>query len=221
VAATTTAAAATVQSGAAAQPNRTTASVGTDAATTSTVHAASSTEGGTLAAPVAPQAPVAAPAAAAPAAAASQPALPVPLASQLSGQLASIKALPQGEHVMTLTVNPETFGPVKVVAHITQDGVRLELFGASEQARAALKAALPDLRRDLAGAGLDPKLDLGSGSGSSGREAPSDPSAFTGNGDRSQRSSRQFAGDAAARTTAPVITPTTNATRRGGLDLVL
>ena len=105
---------------------------------------------------------VSAPAAPAPAQAAtpappSQPTFPVPLSSQLSGQLTSLRQMPQGEHVLTLTVNPETFGPVKVVAHITHDGVSLQLFGASDQARAALKAALPDLRRDLAGTGLQPE----------------------------------------------------------------
>jgi len=155
-----------------------------------------------------------------PQASASQPALPVPLSTQLTGQLTSLRQLPQGEHILTLTVNPETFGPVKVVAHITQHGVSLELFGASDQARAALKAALPDLRRDLAGAGLEPHLELGSGSGSGagGRDAMGDSSSFAGNGNTPQRPAHSpLAGSApaAASTSAP------NATRRGGLDLVL
>ena len=155
-----------------------------------------------------------------PQASASQPALPVPLSTQLTGQLTSLRQLPQGEHILTLTVNPETFGPVKVVAHITQHGVSLELFGASDQARAALKAALPDLRRDLAGAGLEPHLELGSGSGSGagGRGAMGDSSSFAGNGNTPQRPAHSpLAGSApaAASTSAP------NATRRGGLDLVL
>ncbi len=153
-------------------------------------------------------------------ASAAQPALPVPLSTQLTGQLTSLRQLPHGEHILTLTVNPETFGPVKVVAHITPNGVSLELFGASDQARAALKAALPDLRRDLAGAGLEPHLELGNGSGSSagGRDAMGDSSSFAGNGNTPQRSARSpLAG------TAPAAAPTSapHATRRGGLDLVL
>jgi flagellar hook-length control protein FliK len=170
---------------------------------------------------------VSAPAAPAPAqatapASPNQPAFPVPLSSQLSGQLTSLRQLPHGEHILTLTVNPETFGPVRVVAHITHDGVTLQLFGASDQARAALKAALPDLRRDLAGTGLQPNLELGSGSGSGsgGREAMGDPSSFTGNGNAPQRSPRPpFGGSAAAVTLAA--DHTAQATHRGALDLVI
>jgi flagellar hook-length control protein FliK len=136
--------------------------------------------------------------------------------------LTSLRQLPHGEHILTLTVNPETFGPVKVVAHITHDGVTLQLFGASDQARAALKAALPDLRRDLAGTGLQPNLELGSGSGSGfgGREAMGDPSSSAGNGNAAPRAPRpDFGGSAAAAT--PAANHTNQATRRGGLDLVL
>ncbi|HEY3339965.1 MAG TPA: hypothetical protein VGK18_15810, partial [Propionicimonas sp.] len=57
-------------------------------------------------------------------------------------------------------------GPVRVVAHIGAGGVRIELLGATDQAREALRAALPDLRRDLVAAGLPAELDLGSGTGS-------------------------------------------------------
>ena len=134
--------------------------------------------------------------------------------------MTSLRQMPQGEHILTLTVNPETFGPVRVVARITHDGVSLQLFGASEQARAALKAALPDLRRDLAGAGLESNLELGSGSSSDGKEAKGDPSSFAGNGNTPQRSAPRPLGSLASATTHTA-TPTTHATRRGGLDLVL
>lgn len=153
-------------------------------------------------------------------ASASAPTFPVPLASQLSGQLATLRQLPQGEHVLTLTVNPETFGPVKVIAHISRDGVSLEIFGASDQARAALKAALPDLRRDLAGTGLEPKLELGTG-GSGGRDSSGDASAFAREGDSQQRPARQTFGATNSAVASPVTPTTTPATRRGGLDLVL
>ena len=118
-------------------------------------------------------------------------------------------------------MNPETFGPVKVVAHITHDGVTLQLFGASDQARAALKAALPDLRRHLAGTGLEPNLQLGSGSGrAGGRDAMGDPSSFAGNGNTPQQSPRPPSGRL-RRAGTPPANPFNNATRRGGLDLVL
>lgn len=153
----------------------------------------------------------------------SAPALPPQLASQLSGQLTSLRALPQGDHVLTLTVNPESFGPVKVVAHIGSDGLHLEIFGASEQARAALRAALPDLRRDLVGVGLDPRLDVGSGSPGDAKDesAMADPHGF---GDKQAartgvgaRAGSPSAGDAPAHST----TSPSRVARQGGIDLDL
>ncbi len=186
----------------------------------SATHAAPTTDASTQVA--APPTPASAPTQAAAPAAPNQPAFPVPLSSQLSGQLTSLRQMPQGDHVLTLTVNPETFGPVKVVAHITHDGVSLQLFGASDQARAALRAALPDLRRDLAGTGLQPNLELGSdsGSGAAGRDAMGDPSSFAGNGGPPRQTPRPpIAGGLAA--SVPTVNHAIHATRRGGLDLVL
>lgn len=89
----------------------------------------------------------------------------VPLAEQLSGRLTSLRSAGPGQHVLTLRVDPESIGPVRVVAHIGADGVRIELFGGNDQAREALRQAMPDLRRDLLAAGLAGGLDLGTGSG--------------------------------------------------------
>lgn len=89
----------------------------------------------------------------------------VPLAEQLSGRLTSLRSAGPGQHVLTLRVDPESIGPVRVVAHIGAEGVRIELFGATDQAREALRQAMPDLRRDLVAAGLPGGLDLGTGSG--------------------------------------------------------
>lgn len=129
-----------------------------------------------------PVAAVAAPAPAAPTAPA-PPAAPVPapadvpLAEQLGARLTSLRGLGEGRHVLSLTVTPETFGPVRVVAHIAPDAVRIELVGATDQAREALRGALGDLRRDLAAAGLQADLDLGARADQGlGREsAASDP----------------------------------------------
>jgi flagellar hook-length control protein FliK len=96
--------------------------------------------------------------AATPAAAPTPPSLP----QQLVPRIASVRALGDGVHRLTLRVEPEAIGAVRVVAEVRGDAVRLELFGGTEAAREALRAALPDLRRDLAGTGLQAQLDLGS-----------------------------------------------------------
>jgi len=136
----------------------------------------------------------------------------------------SLRQLPQGDHVMTLTVNPETFGPVRVVAHIGHDGVHLELFGATEQARAALRAALPDLRRDLVGAGLEPRLDLGTQSGH-GNAGGNGSAAQSASGDAGGSSGQSFArtsgastGGAQASSTSP---STTRSAHSGAIDVDL
>lgn len=63
---------------------------------------------------------------------------------------------------MTVHVTPDTLGPVTVRAHVGTDGVRVELFAPTDGGRDALRAILPDLRRDLNGAGLSGSLDLSS-----------------------------------------------------------
>lgn len=172
-----------------------------------------------VAAPVAPApAPASAPAAPVQHVSPAQP--PAPLATQLSGQLMSLRQLPQGDHVMTLTVNPETFGPVRVVAHISADGLHLELFGASEQARAALRAALPDLRRDLAGAGLDSRLDLGAESHADGRQQSplGDASDF---GQRPGRTAPQGGSPGSATGASAASVSTSRSAHAGAIDVDL
>jgi flagellar hook-length control protein FliK len=63
---------------------------------------------------------------------------------------------------MTVHVRPDTLGPVTVRAHVGGEGVRVELFAPTDAGRDALRAILPDLRRDLTGAGLTGTLDLSS-----------------------------------------------------------
>lgn len=103
--------------------------------------------------PVAP-APMAAPAApAAPAAASNTPAAAPAqqLLNQVSAPLVRLTAAGPGEHVMTLSVNPENLGPVTVRAVISSEGVRVEMFAPTETAREALRHILAELRRDLSG----------------------------------------------------------------------
>jgi flagellar hook-length control protein FliK len=63
---------------------------------------------------------------------------------------------------VTITVTPDNLGPVTVRAHITADGMRVQLFAPTDAGRDALRAVLPDLRRDLAGSGINSSLDLSS-----------------------------------------------------------
>src|SRR5690606_23394550 len=87
-----------------------------------------------------------------------------PIAAQLAEQLEArwpvLRASGPGTHVLTMRVEPEHFGPVRVVAHIGTEGVRIELLGATDAARDALRQALRDLRPDLAGVrpSADPHL---------------------------------------------------------------
>src|SRR5690606_19034636 len=118
----------------------------------------------------------------APGAAPSAPGDPRALADQLGVRLASLRGAGPGQHTLTLRVDPESFGPVRVVAHIGTEGVRIELLGATDQAREALKAALPDLRRDLSAAGLPADLDLGEDRGTALHGEGTDADGGTGGG---------------------------------------
>jgi len=99
--------------------------------------------------------PVAAPASATPAA-------PVPLQTQVATPIFTLAAAGPGEHVMTIDISPENLGPITVRAHVGAEGVRVELFAPTDLSREALRAILPDIRKDMTGAGLGGTLDLSS-----------------------------------------------------------
>ncbi|WP_042216847.1 flagellar hook-length control protein FliK, partial [Demequina mangrovi] len=143
------------------------------------------------------------------------PAREVPVATQLAAPLASLRQLPQGEHELQLSITPETFGPVRVVARITPDGVSLQLFGSTDAGREALRAALPDLRRDLEATGLSADLDLAE-DGASGQDAWND--------DREGAGASTLAWPGTTIGGSPAAdhpTPTPLDTRAGGVDLLL
>jgi flagellar hook-length control protein FliK len=97
---------------------------------------------------------------------------PAALAAQLSRPVAAMAGNAPGEHVLVLKVTPEDLGPVTVRALIGADSnVRVELFAPTEGGRDALKAVLAELKRDLAGSGLNASLDLSS------RNQPGEPGA--------------------------------------------
>jgi flagellar hook-length control protein FliK len=63
---------------------------------------------------------------------------------------------------MTLSVTPDALGPVTVRAHVSPEGIRVELFAPTDLARDAIRAILPDLRKDLSAGGVGANLDLSS-----------------------------------------------------------
>ena len=85
---------------------------------------------------------------------------PVPFAGQVFTPVVNLARAPHGDHVVTVTVTPENLGPVTVRAHVGPEGVRVELFAPLDVGRDALRAILPDLRRDLAATGLQAQLDV-------------------------------------------------------------
>jgi flagellar hook-length control protein FliK len=157
----------------------------------------------------------------APSAAAAAPSAPAPvaappLAEQLGVRLGALRHAPLGEHVLTLRVEPDAIGPVRVVAHISADGVRIELAGATDQAAQALRGALADLRRDLAATGMRADLQLagdGAGANAQNGRAGAEQDRPTGRG----TGGLPVAG--AAPSAEPE--PSPSATGRRGLDLVL
>ncbi|MCQ1988071.1 flagellar hook-length control protein FliK [Arthrobacter sp. zg-Y844] len=77
---------------------------------------------------------------------------------------------------MTLSITPDNLGPVTVRAHVGAEGVRIELFAPSEAGREALRTLMTDLRRDLAGSGMNANLSL------SAQDAPGEGAERRGHG---------------------------------------
>ncbi len=102
----------------------------------------------------------------------------LPLATQIARPLFTLASAKPGDHSLTIRVSPDNFGPVTVRAHVSADGIRIELFAPSDGGRDALRQVLGDLRRDVASAGLTASLDL------SGKNHPD-----TGASDRDQQQS--------------------------------
>ncbi|WP_127126468.1 flagellar hook-length control protein FliK [Georgenia sp. SYP-B2076] len=145
------------------------------------------------------------------------PSTPVPLTEQLTGPLARLRTAPAGDHVLTLRVDPEHLGPVRVVAHINGEGVRIELFGGTDASREALRHVMTDLRRDLAATGLNANLQLGQDRGG-------DALSNQGGGLNSRQAAPDKARTEDARADGPGQAPPSSTTptvpgRPGGLDL--
>jgi len=78
---------------------------------------------------------------------------PLPLHRQLLGPIATLAAGPHGERTLSVNIAPEALGPITVKAHLGSDGIRMDISAPTEAGREALRAMLPELRRELAASG--------------------------------------------------------------------
>jgi len=85
-----------------------------------------------------------------------------PFAGQFARPIFTLATAGPGSHTMTISVTPDSLGPVVVRAHVGPEGIRVELFAPTDLGRDAIRAILPDLRKDLAGTGVGANLDLSS-----------------------------------------------------------
>jgi len=130
--------------------------------------------------PLVGTAPASTAAAPAPIAHGAAPAAP-PLRQQLTDPVVALARGAEGEHRLTLTVAPESLGPVTVRARISGGAIHIELHAPSDLGRDALRAVLTDLRRDLAATAPHATLAVAAQDTSPG--SPSSPHSQTSHGD--------------------------------------
>ncbi|MEX0158319.1 MULTISPECIES: hypothetical protein [unclassified Microbacterium] len=149
------------------------------------------------------------------------------VAAQVAPVVVSIAQRPMGTHQLTMTVNPDSLGPVTVRAHISASGdVQVELSGATDAGRDALRTMLVELRRDLAAVMPHASLSVTHGSsadasGDRGQQAAGDAPTGQGAGDREANRGRPDhpRGIEQARDLPRTIQTTPSATSGAGLDI--
>jgi len=72
-----------------------------------------------------------------------------PLQQQLARPMIRLASAENGAHTLVVRVAPDDLGPVTIQAHISDAGVKIELFAPNDAGREAIKQILPELRRDL------------------------------------------------------------------------
>lgn len=72
-----------------------------------------------------------------------------PLQQQLAQPMIRLASAENGDHTMVVRIAPDDLGPVTIQAHVSDAGVKIELFAPNEAGREAIKQILPELRRDL------------------------------------------------------------------------
>lgn len=89
-----------------------------------------------------------------PPAQAARTAAPAPaLHRQLFAPIVTLAATPQGERTLSVKVAPDSLGPITVTAQLGGEGLRVDLTASTDAGRDALRAMLPELRRELAATG--------------------------------------------------------------------
>jgi hypothetical protein len=99
-------------------------------------------------------------------------ATPTEVSAQMLAAVAPLRHSPDGVHRMVLQLHPAELGAVQITAELREGTIHLQLHGATEVGRDALRASLDDLRRDLSDAGISAgSLDVGGeAAGSWGRQ---------------------------------------------------
>jgi flagellar hook-length control protein FliK len=112
----------------------------------------------------------------------------------------SLAQAADGDHSLTLTVSPESLGPVTVRAHISGGTIHIELHAPNDLGREALRAVLADLRRDLAAAAPHASLVLSASDDGPGSTNPqgSPNSGGAAGGNAASAGGGQARGDAPA-----------------------
>lgn len=113
---------------------------------------------------------------------------PAPLHRQLLGPIASLAAGPNGERTLSVNIAPEALGPITVKALLGGEGIRMELSAPTDAGREALRAMLPELRRELAATGSGTIML------SSGTDSSSTPGGHTGSQNAGGGDARPFTG---------------------------
>lgn len=113
---------------------------------------------------------------------------PAPLHRQLLGPIASLAAGPNGERTLSVNIAPEALGPITVKAVLGGEGIRMELSAPTDAGREALRAMLPELRRELAATGSGTIML------STGTDSSSTPGGHTGSQNAGGGDARPFTG---------------------------
>ncbi|MHB1613755.1 MAG: flagellar hook-length control protein FliK [Actinomycetes bacterium] len=101
--------------------------------------------------------------------------LPPDLAAQVALRVLPLRRTPDGTTRLSVQLTPAELGRVELTVQVRGGLVHLHLTSADPLSREALRAALPDLRRELGSAGLATgQLDVSGGApGSAGGQQPS------------------------------------------------
>jgi flagellar hook-length control protein FliK len=139
-------------------------------------------------------------------------AVPEHVAEQLATHLRQVRRTTDGRHEATLVLDPEHLGPVRVRLSLEDGTLHVQLAGAQASTGDALRDALPDLRRQLADAGLTlGSADVLDGAWDGREGRPADPAPRR----TPSHDSRRPDADP-----APVVPQTHRPRHAGGVDLV-